>query len=112
MLHRRWALYIDLDGWSLSASSSPLQERVKCVEAFKSAAQDFFVRKPLFGAAFQNAIDSDAFRPLEFVIFQIGIVNHLADFLDRFVSNHESLRQRFKSAVLAHVRKLGIEHVE
>src|SRR5947207_15185503 len=94
MLHRRSAARIDLDGWSLPASSSPLQERVKCVETFKTPPHYLFVRKTVFGATFQDAINSDAFRALEFVVFQIGIVNHFAEFLDRFVSNHERSEER------------------
>ena len=77
-----------------------------------SALQDFFVRKSLFRATFQDTIDSNTFGPLKLVVLQIGIVNHLADFLNRFVSNHEPFRERFKITVAADMRKLDVKHVE
>src|SRR2546423_15689157 len=93
------------------AKSSALQERVKRPEAFKAAAQDFFIRQSLFRPSFENAIDSDAFGPLKFFVFQVGVVNHFADFADRSVSDRETIDQRFELAIVADMRVLAIHHV-
>src|SRR3954463_5299987 len=104
MLRRTWARTL--------ATSSPLQERVKRVEAFEAAPQDFFVRQPFFSPAFQDPIDANAFRPLEFFVLQVGVMNHLADFPNAFVADRKTPGEGLERAILAGVRELGVEHVE
>src|SRR3954447_19375104 len=104
MLRRTWAPTL--------ATSSPLQEGVKRVEAFEAAPQDFFIRQPFFSPAFQDPIDPNAFRPPEFFVLQVGVMNHLADFPDGFVVDAKTPRKSLERAILAGVRELGVEHVE
>src|ERR1700720_749685 len=67
------------------------QKRVECVKALPTTAQNFLVRKTFPGPSFEDAIDSNAFSALEFVVVQIGIVNHFSDLLRGFVPNLKTL---------------------
>src|SRR2546421_8608919 len=97
----------------LVAGNSPaLQKRIERIEALKTATQNFIIRQSFFCPTLEDAINADAFQALKLVVLQIGIVNHLADLLSRFVSNCESLPERFESAILVDMRKFGVEHVE
>jgi len=49
---------------------------------------------------------------LKLAVFQIGIVNHLADFLRGSVINSKTLEQRFERAVVAMMRKFHVGHVK
>ena len=70
------------------------------------------VRQSFPGPPFQDSIDADAFRPFEFLIVEIGIVNHLADFVHGFVPDAEAFCKRFKRAVIPAVREVSVQHVE
>ena len=70
------------------------------------------VRQSFPGPPFQDSIDADAFRPFEFLIVEIGIVNHLADFVHGFVPDAEAFDKRFKRAVIPAVREVSVEHVK
>src|SRR2546423_7000903 len=112
MLRRMTEQHVGLDGELFAKNSSALKKRVKRVKAYKAPPQDFLVRQPFFGATFQDAIDADAFNSLKLVVLQIGIVNHLADFLNCFVSNREALRKRFEIAIAADMRNFGVDQVD
>src|SRR5207248_9845399 len=85
----------------LPASSSALQECVKRIKTFKALTQNFFVSQSLFCPPFEHAIDSHAFDPLKFCVVQIGVMNHLCDSRDGFVSNRETLCERLARPVIA-----------
>jgi hypothetical protein len=89
-----------------------MEKGVERVEAFKAAPQNFVVGQTLFRPPFQHAIDPDGFGLLKFIVVQIGIMNHFADFPEGFVADRKLFGKGLKGAVLAHVRKLRIEHVE
>src|SRR5881394_3822748 len=104
MLRRNWARIL--------ANSSALQKGVERVEAFKAAAQNFFIRHSFFRPSLKDAIESDAFGLLKFFVLEVGVMDHLADFPDGFVADGKAFCECLVGAVFVHVRKLGIEHVE
>src|SRR5437016_3975527 len=85
----------------LPASSSALKECVKRIKTFKALTQNFFVSQSLFCPPFEHAIDSHAFDPLKFCIVQIGVMNHLCDSRDGFVSKGETFCERLERAAIA-----------
>src|SRR5262249_55089290 len=95
------------DSWS-----SSLQKCVKRIEAFETTPQNFFIGQSLLRPTLEDAIDSNAFAPLKFIVIEISIVNHFCDLLGSFVLDPESPDQRFKGAVVSIVREIAVQHVE
>src|SRR6478672_13951875 len=93
----------------LPASSSALQECVKRVKTFKALTENFFVSQSLFCPPFEHAIDSHAFDALKFCVVQIGVMNHLRNSRNGFVSEGETFCERLKCAVIAVMRKFGVQ---
>jgi hypothetical protein len=78
----------------------------------ESAPQGLLIGNSLPAPTFENAVDPNAFDPLKPLVVEIGIVNHFADRLDDFVPNAEALNQSLKSAIVAPMCEIGVEHVE
>src|SRR6476646_2729715 len=96
----------------LPASSSALEECVERVKTLEPVIQNLIVSQTLFCPPFEHAIDSQAFDALKFCVVQIGVMNHLRNSRDGFVSEGETFYQCLKCAVIAVMRKFGVQHVE
>src|SRR5213596_83759 len=83
-------------------------ERVKALETF---AENFFIAQTAPRPALENFVETNALGTLELSIFEVRIVNHLGDLLNRFVADIEATDKRFKGAVLAVMCELHVQHV-
>ena len=83
-------------------------EGVETLEAF---GQNRLVARSEPRPAFEDAVQTQALRTLEFLILQVRVVNHFGDALHCFVSNAKAFDHRFKRAILAVVSKLHFNHV-
>ena len=63
---------------------------MKRIEAFEATPQNFFIGQSLLRPTLEDAIDSNAFVPLKFIVIEISIVNHLCDLPGSLVLNPES----------------------
>jgi hypothetical protein len=75
-------------------------------------SENLVVRHAAFRPAFENAIEPEAFGPLKFFVFEIGVVHHFADFAKRLVFDSESREQGFEGAGLAMVREFAVRIIE
>src|SRR6266478_2024115 len=85
---------------------------MKRVKALQTAAQNFLIGYAFLRPTFKHAINSDALGALEFVIIEIGVVNHFAHLVDHLVLDPKSFHQRFERAIVTVMGKISIEHVE
>src|ERR1700756_2593088 len=99
MLRRNSGPRGDPVGRLLPANSSAVQECVERVKALEPVIQNLLVSQSLFCPPFEHAIDSQAFDALKFCVVQIGVMNHLRNFRDSFVSEGETFYQSLKCAV-------------
>src|ERR1700756_1908683 len=83
---------------------------MEAVQALEPSHQDLVVAYALLGPTFQNLINAKSFDSMKFVIFQIGVVNDFGHAKHGPLSNAKTFNQRFKSAAVAMMAKLGIYH--
>src|SRR5947207_11071150 len=81
------------------------------VETLESFGQYLPVAQSETCPAFEDAVQTQALRTLEFLILQVRVVNHFGDALHRLVSNAKAFDHRFKRAILAVVSELHFKHV-
>jgi hypothetical protein len=82
---------------------------VKQSEASLEAAFVVFVRE---NDPEQKLVDAPGFRPAELSVFQVDVVDDLADRREGSVGNAETDDHRFERAAVALVRELTAGHVE
>src|SRR5438067_11331594 len=85
---------------------------MKRVKALQTAAQNFLIGYAFLRPTFKHTINSDALGALEFVIIEIGVVDHFAHLVNDFVLNSESFEQCLEGAVFSVMREFSAEHVE
>src|SRR6266446_9812883 len=92
--------------------SYPMQKCVERVEALPASPQNLLVGQSFSRPAFEDSIKPDALGPFKFFIVEIGVVNHLADFLHSLVPEVETFHERFEGAIVSAMRKITVKHVE
>ena len=74
---------------------------MKRVETLETAPQNFLIGQPFLRPTFKHAIDSDALGALEFVVIEIGLVNHFSDLMNDFVLDAKTPEQCLEGAVFS-----------
>src|SRR5437879_2441480 len=69
---------------------------IKSLETLRSLRKNFVVAKAHLCPPLENGIQPDTFHAMKFFIFQIGVVNHFRDLVNRLVRNPEPFHERFK----------------
>src|SRR5207237_9824691 len=85
---------------------------MKPVKALQTAAQNFLIRDAFLRPTFKHTINSDALGALEFVIIEIGVVDHFPNLVNDFVLNSEPFEQCLEGAVFSVMREFSVQHIE